>query len=184
MPWNETPLARSQRLRAEYLMAGARYARTRRSQRTPGAAARSMPLGGSVNKTVPRSNRSFIMTGAPATSEVTSPFGPSATTNVVKNVTVRYERRQCPKIDTRASGRRFPRTSYRRPRGPLPVSTEVGARPIACVLTVPPTSSTYRSFDIIRVRPPGVCRARARLRVSAGPRRTRRAVPRRRAPPP
>lgn len=79
MPWNETRLARSQRLRAEYLMAGMRYARTRRSQRTPGASARFTPLGRSVSKTVPRSNRSFIVSGALATPEVTHMFGPSAT---------------------------------------------------------------------------------------------------------
>ncbi len=68
-------------------------------------------------------------------------------------------------------------------RWPLPVSTEVDAPPIACVLTVPPTPATYRSFGIIRVHPPGVCRAHAMRRVSAARRRTRRAGPRRRSTP-
>ena len=77
MSWNRTPFASSQRLRTEYQPAGARYVRTRRSQRAPGASARFTPFDESTNRIVPRSNRSF-MTDAPVTSDLTCPFGLSA----------------------------------------------------------------------------------------------------------
>src|SRR2546426_11549404 len=52
MSWNRAPASRSQRLRAGYLLAGARWTRTRGAHRTPGASARVSSLDGSVSKMV------------------------------------------------------------------------------------------------------------------------------------
>jgi len=60
MSSNRAPCSRSQRLRLGYLLAGARCAFTRESQRTPGASASLRSLGGSISKMVPRSNRNFM----------------------------------------------------------------------------------------------------------------------------
>jgi len=96
MSWNQTPFARSQRLRIECLAAGARYVRTRRSQRTPGASARFTPFGDPTNKMVPRSNRSST-SGVAMTSELTV----SLRASTVKKDYGASRAAPMPKIDTR-----------------------------------------------------------------------------------